>query len=208
MDATRLPNEAHNSRPWRIREMVAADFRLEDVWELPGRGRPGDFPYLVGMIATLDPAKGSSRLARALWAVRWKVGGLLGWDDSGTGVGARVPTLRERLPDDLRDAPRGPAFAELPFQALYLLENEFAAEIANATMHGVMHIGAVEADDGGFRAQMAVYVRPNGLPGRIYMAAIRPFRHLVVYPSMLRDGAAAWDRLRSSSPSSAASAAS
>jgi hypothetical protein len=33
---------------------------------------------------------------------------------------------------------------------------------------------------------MAVLVKPNGLLGSAYMAAITPFRHLVVYPAMLR----------------------
>ena len=30
----RLPNAAHESRPWRIREIVP-DFTLEDVWATP-----------------------------------------------------------------------------------------------------------------------------------------------------------------------------
>jgi hypothetical protein len=34
---------------------------------------------------------------------------------------------------------------------------------------------------------MAVLVKPNGLFGSVYMAAIRPFRHLIVYPPMLRE---------------------
>jgi hypothetical protein len=39
---------------------------------------------------------------------------------------------------------------------------------------------------------MAVYVKPNGVFGTAYMAAIRPFRHLIVYPSMLREGGRTW----------------
>src|SRR5436190_13730552 len=186
----RLPNTAHTPRPWRIHELTR-DFRLEDVWELPGRGGPDDFPRLVQMIASQDPSQGSSRAARTLWAIRWKLGELLGWDDPDTGLGSRVPTLRDRLPADLRDAPSGPDFDALPFTSLYLLDDEFAAEIANRTMHGVMHIGRVPDGSGGFRAQMAVLVKPNGLFGTAYMAAIRPFRHLVVYPALLREGALA-----------------
>ena len=53
-------------------------------------------------------------------------------------------------------------------------------------MHGVMHIGWVADETGGYRGQMAVLVKPNGLFGIAYMAAIRPFRHLVVYPHMIR----------------------
>lgn len=194
----RLPNSAHTQQPWKIHALIP-DFRLEDVWELPGTGRPGDFPRLVELIASMDPARGSSSGARALWALRWKLGALFGWDDSDAGVGARVPSLRDRLEPELKSAPRGPAFSVLPFSSLYLLENEWASEIANRTMHGVLHAGAVEVADGGFRAQMAVYVKPNGIFGTSYMAAIRPFRHLVVYPPMLRDGARAWDAARATS---------
>ncbi|MFI5121872.1 MAG: DUF2867 domain-containing protein [Vicinamibacteria bacterium] len=187
----RLPDSAHTSRPWRIHELTT-DFRLEDVWQLPGRGGVGDFPRLVQTITAMDPARGSSRAARALFAIRWKLGELLGWDDPATGLGSRVPTLRDRLPADLRDGPSGPDFDALPFTSLYLLDDEFAAEVANRTMHGVMHIGRVADQAGGFRAQMAVLVQPNGALGTAYMAAIRPFRHLLVYPPMLRDGARAW----------------
>lgn len=187
----RLPDSAHSSRPWRIHE-IAPDFGLEDVWVLPGRGRGEDFGRVVEVIATMDPAKSSSAAVRALFALRWKLGEILGWDGDDAGLGARVPTLRDRLPADLRDGPRGPETADLPFTPLYLTDEEWAAEIANETMHGVMHIGRVPEADGRFSAQMAVLVKPNGVLGRAYMAAIRPFRHLLVYPPMLRDGARVW----------------
>src|ERR671911_2698081 len=108
------------------------------------------------------PQGGSSRAARTLWAIRWKVGELLGWDSPDAGLGSRVPTLRDRLPVDLRDAPSGPDFDALPFTSLYLIDDEWAAEIANRTMHGVMHIGWVPDEEGGYRGQMAAYAKPNG----------------------------------------------
>jgi Protein of unknown function (DUF2867) len=178
----RLPTSAHTSRPWRIHE-VTHDFRLEDVWTLPTPGGPGDFPRLVALMASADPSQSSSRAAGTLWAIRWKIGELLGWDGAETGLGARVPSLRDRLPADLRENP-GPDFDALPFTSLYQLDDEWAAEIANRTMHGVMHMGWVPDGTGGHRGQMAVLVKPNGLLGTGYMAAIRPFRHLVVYPAM------------------------
>jgi hypothetical protein len=116
----RLPNTAHTSRPWRIHE-IARDFRLEDVWALPTPGGPDDFPRLVRQVAAGDPSRSWSGAARALWALRWKVGELLGWDRPDAGLGSRVPTLRDRLPADLRDAPSGPDFD--PFTSLYLLED-------------------------------------------------------------------------------------
>jgi hypothetical protein len=194
----RLPDDAHTSRPWRIHEVVP-DFRLEDVWELPTPGGPHDFPLLLQAFASGDPAEGSPAPVRALWAVRWKLGALLGWDDPKRGLGARVPTLRDRLPADLRDAPAGPEFDSLPFTPLYLAEDEWAAEIANETMHGVLHLGWVPDGLGVYRGQMAVYVKPNGPLGQAYMLAIRPFRHLVVYPPMLRQIGREW-RARAANP--------
>ena len=189
----RLPNTAHTSRPWRIQELTR-DFRLEDVWALPTPGGPDDFPRLVEGIASGDPSRSSSRAARTLFAIRWKVGELLGWDGPDASLGSRVPTLRDRLPPDLRDAPFGPDFNALPFTSLYLLGDEWAAEIANRTMHGVMHIGWVPNKKGFYRGQMAVYAKPNGRFGTAYMAAIRPFRHLIVYPAMMRQIGRQWRR--------------
>jgi hypothetical protein len=190
----RLPNAAHTSRPWRIHELTP-DFRVEDVWELPGLGGPEDFPRLVQQIASSDPSRSPSRAVRALFAIRWKVGELFGWDSPAAGLGSKAPTLRDRLPADLRDAPSGPQ-PVLPFTPLYLLEDEWAAETANRTMHGVLHLGRVPDGTGGFRTQMAILVKPNGLLGTGYMVAIRPFRHLIVYPQMLREGANTWARER------------
>jgi hypothetical protein len=188
----RLPNKTHTSLPWRIHDLTR-DFRLEDVWALPTPGGPGDFPRLVQVIAADSPSRASSWAADALWAIRWKIGELLGWDGPDAGLGSRVRTLRGRLPADLRDAPPGPAIGDLaPFSPLYLLGNEFAAEIANRTMHGVMHLGWVPDQADCYRGQMAVLVKPNGLLGAAYMAAIRPFRHLIVYPALIRQIERAW----------------
>lgn len=181
----RLPDRAHTAQSWRIHE-IAPDFRLEDVWELPPRLGPDDFPRLVERFASFDTAKSSSRTARALFALRWKLGEWFGWDDDETGVGSRVPTLRDRLPADLRETAR-PDFDALPFTSLYLTDDEWAAEAANGTMHGVLHIGRVPDGPNTYRAQLAILVKPNGRFGNVYMAAIRPFRHLVVYPALMRD---------------------
>ena len=187
----KLPDTAHTSRPWRIKELTP-DFRLEDVWALPTPGGPDDFPRLVELAASLDPSQSSSRAVSTLFALRWKIGELLGWEGPDTGIGYRVPTLRDRLPADLRDVPTGPDFDALPFTPLYLLEDEFAAEIANKTMHGVLHLGWVPDGLGGYRGQMAVLVKPNGMFGAVYMAAIKPFRHLLVYPGAMREFGRSW----------------
>src|SRR5688572_8397247 len=66
---------------------LTRDFRLEDVWALPTPGGPGDFPRLVDSFPGLmqgfssdDPSLVASLASRTLWSLRWKVGGVLGWD--------------------------------------------------------------------------------------------------------------------------------
>ena len=165
----RLPDAAHTSKPWRIHELTR-DFRLEDVWALPTPGGPDDFPRLLELLTSYDPSHSSSAAVRALFAIRWKVGGMLGWDDG----------------------PTGPSSGGLPFTPLYQTDDEWAAEIVNRTVHGVVHLGWVPDGAGGHRGQMAVLVKPNGRLGSAYMAAIAPFRHLIVYPAMLREFERAW----------------
>jgi Protein of unknown function (DUF2867) len=191
----RLPNTAHTSRPWRIHE-IAKDFELEDVWQLPTPGGPDDLARVVRWFTT--PGKENLPVViRALFALRWKLGRLFAWDRPGSGVGGRVRSLRERLPADLLDAPRGPDLHAVPgreepdgrpiFSSLYQTHDEWAAEFSNRTVHSVMHVGWVPDDSGaGYHGQMAVLVKPNGPLGKAYMAAIRPFRYALVYPSLVR----------------------
>jgi hypothetical protein len=187
----RVSADVHRSRPWRIHELTR-DFRIEDVWELPVSGERDDFPRVVQLASALDPSQSSSFAVRTLFAIRWKLGEVFGWDREHTGLGSRVPTLRDRLPEDLRDLPSAPEPEALPFTPLYVLDDEYAAEIANDTMHGVMHLGWVPDEDGRYHAEMTVYVKPNGLLGQAYMAAIKPFRYVLVYPQLLRDIEHAW----------------
>jgi Protein of unknown function (DUF2867) len=189
--AVRLPNSAHESQTWRIHE-IAGDFELEDVWALQTPGVRDDFHLLVERFASADPSRSASTPVRTLFALRWKVGELLGWDRPSAGIGSRVESLRDRLPPDLRAGDPGPQLDGLPFTPLYLLEDEWAAEIANRTMHGVLHLGWVPDGPGRYRGQMAVLVRRNGLLGTVYMTAIRPFRHLVVYPQLLNGIERGW----------------
>lgn len=185
----RLPRTAHTSRPWRIHE-IARDFQVEDVWELSVTGAPEELGRLVRQFTNDDRTSLSSPVVRALFAIRWKLGALLGWDKADAGLGGRVGSLRERLPEDLRAAgARGPDLQAVPFTSVYQTRDEWVAESANRTVHAVMHIGWVAdptpGDPDRHRARMAVLVKPNGLLGAVYMACIKPFRYLGVYPKML-----------------------
>ena len=162
----RLPNTAHTSRPWRIHE-ITRDFRLEDVWALPTPGGPDDFPRLVEGIAAGDPAQSPS--ARRPRALGDPLEARASCSAGTTRTPASAPGCR-RCATGCRPtcATRPPArtSTSLPFTSLYLLDDEWAAEIANRTVHGVMHIGWVPDGTGGYRGQMAVFVKPNGLLGQ------------------------------------------
>ncbi|MFE6861238.1 DUF2867 domain-containing protein [Nocardia sp. NPDC057668] len=188
----RLPDSEHTARPWRIHE-IAPDFELEDVWAFrtPGAG-PDDFPVMLAALRAADAPGERSLPTRLLFAVRWKLGALLGWDDPEKGVAKRVPSLRERLPADVPATPIAPEPGDLPMVELYELPNESAMELANATVHAVCHLGWVRGATGDYELRMAALVKPNGRFGRLYMAAILPFRYLIVYPAMTRQWERAW----------------
>lgn len=193
----RLPHSDHTSRPWRIHE-ITPDFTVEDVWALPTPGGPDDLPRLVRQITGKGGEgsfpDGAPLPVRFVWNARWKIGELLGWDREQDTIGTRVASLRDRLPADLADGPRGPDAESVPFTSLYELHDEWAAEMANRTVHTVMHIGWVEDGKGGYRGQMTALVKPNGAFGAAYMKFIKPFRYVLVYPAVMRLMGHEWER--------------
>ena len=160
----RLPSTAHTSRPWRIHELTR-DFRLEDVWALPAPGGPDDFPRLVQRFASLDPTHSRPRVRPH--ALRDPVEARRALRLGRAGRRRRLSGADPPRPDAGGSArrPIRPGLRPLPFTSLYLIDDEWAAEIANRTMHGVMHIGRVPDEAGGYRAQLAVLVKPNGRLG-------------------------------------------
>ena len=187
----RLPNTAHTSRPWRIHELTR-DFRLEDVWALPTPGGPDDFPRLVEAIAVGRPvaavlprrpralrdpveARGAARLGRPGRRPR-----LQGADAPRPAAGG---SARRPVRPGLR---RAPLHLALPARRRV---GGGDRQPDHARRHAP-RLGPGRA--GGYRGQMAVYVKPNGRLGTAYMAAIRPFRHLIVYPPMMRQIGRDW----------------
>lgn len=183
----RLPDEAHSSRPWRVHELTD-DFRLEDVWALPTPGGPSDFSRLVELVGSAGHDGERVSAVGFLFAVRRVLGRIFGWDKQIDDPGRQ--SLRQRLPADLRASPSAVQPA-MGFTALYQSDDEWAAELINRTVHGVLHLGWVPEADG-YRGQMAILVKPNGFLGHSYMAAITPFRYGVVYPRMLKDIGRKW----------------
>jgi hypothetical protein len=203
----RIPNAAHESHPWRVRAIVP-DFTLEDVWALPVYGDAKDFPALLELMVSLDPADWESLPARILWDLRDRLGGWFGLgrisvpiDHGGDAAAGKLPipgtdetSLTERLPNDLRNTAADLDFGSTPLASLYRTDVEFAAELSNRTVHSVMHLAWVDQGDGRYQGQMAVYVKPRGRLGQAYMALIKPFRYGIVYPALMRQIERAWNR--------------
>ena len=188
----RLPNAAHESRAWRIRE-IAPDFNLEDVWALPVYGGLGDFQTLLEVMASLDGAKAASLATRVLFRLRRRLGSWFDWDSAAANLpipGTNEASLMNRLPEDLRHSAVDLGFRQ--FSPLYRTDVEFAAELSNQTVHAVMHLAWVDQGTGRYQGQMAVDVKPRGRLGKGYMAVIAPFRHWVVYPALLRQIERTW----------------
>jgi hypothetical protein len=207
MDSGRLANAVHESRPWRIRE-IASDFTVEDVWALPACGSAEDFQALLELVTAGDPASAESLPTRLLWQLRDRLGSLFelgrisapvdGTTDKLPIPGTNETSLSERLPVDLRNTVTDLDFGSLPFVPLYRADDEFAAEISNRTVHGVMHLAWADQGEGLFQGQMAVYVKPRGRPGKAYMALIKPFRLWIVYPALMRQTERTWNGRSSS----------
>lgn len=200
---------AHRARPWRV-HTLAPDFELLDLWELPVEADPargetfGSFlEVFLSTGATSWPVYSLrprslgdlAHLARlgvsgALFGLRDVLGRVFALDDDdGTRPipGTWETRVRARLSADDRARDTGalpPCWAGA-FEAVYGFADEALLEIANRTIHALLHLSWVETTDGRRRAVIGVYVKSRGAGSRFYLALIRPFRHGVVYPAWI-----------------------
>jgi hypothetical protein len=170
---------AHRSRPWRVHALVP-DFEVIDVWRFQLETPAASFP------AFLDVFWKQMAISETWWLsrLRMRIGAVMGWDERPNTLpipGCTETTVAERLPAAeraARDASPLPAVGVLP---VYVRDDEALYEISNDTVHALLHLGPVE---GG--VELAVYIKSRGAFTRFYMAAIKPARHFVVYPALIR----------------------
>ncbi len=79
------------------------------------------------------------------------------------------------------------------FIPVYELENEYLSEIENKTVEAAIHFSKVPLEPGIWTIHMAIYVKPKGLFGRLYMILIKPFRVWVVYPAIMKAARKRWN---------------
>ena len=141
---------------------------------------------------------GDGRLART----RLRVGRWLKWDDHDFTLpipGCRETSVGARLTAADRETSRGSTDAPSPIESpvvrtVYVFDAEALYEASNDTIHLMIHLGIV-----GTGATLAVYIKSRGVFSKVYMAAIAPARHLMIYPALTRRLEAAW-RARSLAP--------
>ena len=75
-----MPNAVHEARGWVISE-IAHDFRLLDVWALPAEGSANEFDPFLEVVTSFDPFESGTTASKALFRLRFRVGGWLRLDD-------------------------------------------------------------------------------------------------------------------------------
>jgi len=175
---------AHRAHPWRV-HTLAPDFELIDVWRFdvqvaPGRGFDAFLDIYWEVIGTLE--------RHPLSRLRVALGRVLGWDNEPNTrsiPGCREREVVERL--DATDRARNRFSASEPsplpvasVRPVYRFDDEVLYEVSNETVHALMHISCAE----GGAPELAVYIKSRGLFTRLYMAAIWPARHAIIYPAL------------------------
>ncbi len=129
-------------------------------------------------------------IVRGLLDLRRLTGRHFGWDRPRPPTQA-APTFADRTrslaPAGVREGPDG------LFRVVYRFPKEKLVELINRTVHAAALSVLVETANS-YRFYFAVYIRSVGRLTPFYMAAIDPFRKLIVYPSLLRSVRANWDR--------------
>ncbi|MEO8180466.1 MAG: DUF2867 domain-containing protein [Deltaproteobacteria bacterium] len=192
----RLPRSAQDEQPWLVREL-ASDFTLDEVWEFPITADASKGETFRSFCQLEDAARGEPLSGPAEWLVQFRLLlGKLGLDRASNQLpipGCTETSLRERLkPEDRQPVPE--LDARFPFRMVYDRDTERLIEFSNGSVHGLLHLSWARKTDTLNAPRMAVYVKPRGWFGRMYMDLIYPFRVLVVYPAIMRASKLRWER--------------
>jgi hypothetical protein len=199
----RIDPTNHLKRAYLVHRL-AADFALLDVWRLPAEARSEEdsFERFVQSFPLLQPnslgnMQGATKLLLALRAGLLRLFGV--HDDAPcvlTIPGCSEHSVRERMSEQERaqcQLAARDSHSSSAFMPVYGTGDERLYELSNPTVHALLHLSWVP-EGSTRRAYMAVYAKPRGLLGRAYMALISPFRHLIVYPALMKMIERAWQR--------------
>ena len=192
----RRPLSEHRTQPWKVHE-IASDFELDEVWEFPifANESKGETFRVLCQLEDRSGDEPLSCLAELLVRLRQWLGAL-GFDGAINELpipGTNQVSLRERLDAPPLEILPKPS-ARFPFRVVYDLENERLVELSNSTVHAALHLGWVHKKDTFYAPVMAVYIKPRGRWGQVYMKLIYPFRVAIVYPALMKATKRRWER--------------
>jgi hypothetical protein len=187
--------------------LAAAEYQKLDLWahgflqdvplhdafvlDLPGGGK-GRTMNDIRAVFSLEAAMKVNRVVATLFELRFAAGRLLGWDRQSRQL--EPDSYLHRLDAaDRADSLIAPGTPDGPFRLVHLLPGESLVEMQNATVHAFL-CQALRESDSGYRYYWGVYVKPVSRFTPLYMGLIKPFRHWIVYPAMLRMIKQGWMR--------------
>lgn len=190
----KVKNEEHYKQSWIVHDLLA-DFEVEDVWEFPAiLTKKHTIPVFQNELFSAMELLSKKGLPGLLFKLRFFLGALFGWDKiKDTKINQLKPgSIREKYANKYKlQASDLPPTGNADFETVYIKEEESLAEISNATVHAGLHLSKVP-NGKNYKVLMAVYVQPKGILGKFYMALIKPFRLVIVYPAMMRIVGAHW----------------
>jgi hypothetical protein len=181
--------------PLRVHRFLAG-VPLHDVWAVDLPSPRAGITLDEFLRITNERLFTPTPVVQGLLNLRLLIGRLFGWDRLRPSTRS-APTFADRLTDADRARSLTPAGIregshEL-FRVVYRFENEKLVELINRTVHAAALSALVETANS-YRFYFAVYVRSVTWLTPFYMAAIDPFRKLIIYPSLLRSVRSNWDR--------------
>ncbi len=200
-----ISKQNHFARSWKV-DKFAGDFTLWDVWEFPiaaNNSKTENFQSFYGIFwEAIEKMSTSTTLAGFLFILRGCLSKILPLDRNINTLpipGCREITVKSRLnAQDLKKNKETESFrddhSDNVFSAVYLFKNESLHELSNDTVHALLHLGWIKKEENYYTATLAVYVKPRGILGELYLKLIEPFRHLFVYPAMMKIMKKEWQK--------------
>jgi hypothetical protein len=185
----RIDSDEFRSRSLRVHTLLH-DVPLEDAWAIPLSGGGAGRTIQDMRAALVAGREAAPAVVKGLFRLRRRIGSLFGWDHQRAAYDAE--SYADRLsPEDRAQSLVAPGTPDGNFSVLYRFEDEQLSELRNATVHAFASL-SIRQTPSGYLAYLGVFVRPvHGLT-RLYMAAIAPFRRLLVYPAVIRKVQHAW----------------
>ncbi len=175
---------------------LLSDVPLLDVWaiSLANGGTGRTVQDIRALVENINPSQIPYAL-RFLFRLREVMGAVFRWDREANSSAIPANSYFYRLDaDDMARSlePCGTRYP--PLTLLYQFDDEILLEIINATTHAFILL-SLEATSKGYYAYVAVYAQDKTWWSPYYMRLIDPFRHWVVYPTMIRLLQQQWETL-------------